>query len=250
MEASRDQSSPPTELVASVGHMVVMLCVVAGLILLQFAFIETRWDVSESVQQHVESYHRWFYISTIAMEWVLVFGVWIGLYCRGNRLKDLIGGNWNRWRAVELDGILALGLWICLIALSFGVSFFLFKIGYHGESNQVVKRLLPHGAGEMTLWVVLALSAGFSEELLFRGYFLRQFHALTGSKILALFLQAALFGLGHIYQGVVHSLLITIYGLAFGGLALWRNSLRPGMMGHAWTDLSVVLLALIGKSHG
>lgn len=30
--------------------------------------------------------------------------------------------------------------------------------------------------------------------------------------------------------------LIAVYGAMFGFLALWRRSLRPGMMAHAWHD--------------
>ena len=41
-------------------------------------------------------------------------------------------------------------------------------------------------------------------------------------------------------------LLIGIYGLMFGLLAWWRNSLRPGMMAHAWHDaFSGVVLRML-----
>jgi hypothetical protein len=28
-----------------------------------------------------------------------------------------------------------------------------------------------------------------------------------------------------------------VFGSLFGGLALWRKSLRPDMMAHAWSDI-------------
>ena len=98
--------------------------------------------------------------------------------------------------------------------------------------------MLPHGPLEIALWVALSMSAGFSEELTFRGYFSAQFHALTGSAPLALVLQAVLFGVTHGYQGVRACCTITLYGLLMGLLAKVRGSLRPGMIVHAWTDIA------------
>src|SRR5262249_43356801 len=97
--------------------------------------------------------------------------------------------------------------------------------------------LLPRGALEVSLWVALSLSAGFSEELVFRGYLQRQFTALTRSGAIAWLLQAALFGISHGYQGPVACAKIAVYGALFGAVARWRGSLRPGMLAHAATDI-------------
>ena len=89
--------------------------------------------------------------------------------------------------------------------------------------------------------MLVALSAGFCEELVFRGYFQRQFHALTGSAAAAVGLQALVFGVGHFYEGAWAVAQITAYGLLFGLLAAWRKSLRPGMLAHAWSDIFAVI---------
>ena len=39
--------------------------------------------------------------------------------------------------------------------------------------------LLPQTPGEMTLWVVVSIVAGISEEAIYRGYLQREFTALT-----------------------------------------------------------------------
>ena len=96
---------------------------------------------------------------------------------------------------------------------------------------------------EGALWVLLSISAGFSEELAFRGYLQRQFTALTGRTSQALLLQAAVFGIAHGYQGLQACLAIALYGALFTLLALWRKSLRPGMIAHAWTDIASGLLS-------
>ena len=90
---------------------------------------------------------------------------------------------------------------------------------------------------EISLWIALSISAGFCEELVFRGYLQRQFAALTGSNVIGLLLQAALFGVSHGYQGVAATVTIALFGVVYGSLALWRRSLRPGMIAHAWSDI-------------
>ena len=90
--------------------------------------------------------------------------------------------------------------------------------------------------------MLLSISAGISEELVFRGYLQRQLTAFTGRTSLGLFLQVAVFGIARGYQGVRSCLTISIYGALFTVLALWRKSLRPGMIAHAWTDIVSGLL--------
>ena len=89
----------------------------------------------------------------------------------------------------------------------------------------------------------MSITAGFCEELVFRGYLQRQALGLTGSVALAVLAQAVLFGVAHWYQGVKMVVLITVLGILFGVLAHWRKSLRPGMIAHAWGDV-VNLIAI------
>ena len=86
------------------------------------------------------------------------------------------------------------------------------------------------------------LFRSISEELAFRGYLQRQLTALTGHTWIALLLQVTVFGIAHGYQGVRNCLAIAIYGALFTLLALWRKSLRPGMIAHACTDIAGGLL--------
>jgi membrane protease YdiL (CAAX protease family) len=99
-----------------------------------------------------------------------------------------------------------------------------------------VQFLAPQSPVEIALWIALSVTAGICEETIFRGYLQKQFIAWTGSIPTGIFLSAAVFGLGHIYQGVRSTLVITVYGLLFGILAQWRSSLRPGMIAHALND--------------
>lgn len=83
----------------------------------------------------------------------------------------------------------------------------------------------------------MAASSGFSEEITFRGYFLRQFSGWTGSTTLAILLQGILFGVGHAYLGTRQVVLIVTSGVLLGIFAAWMRNLRPLMVTHAWADV-------------
>jgi membrane protease YdiL (CAAX protease family) len=172
------------------------------------------------------------YLSLIVLEWGLVFFVCRGLRRTGTRLRDLIGGRWNGPRDIVIDGLLGCGLWGLWSAVEVGWQRWL--AAGHAAS---IETLLPERTLERALWVALSISAGICEEVVFRGYLQRQFKALTRSGLAGVALQAVLFGISHGYQGVEATMKIAAYGVLFGLLALWRNSLRPGMVAHAWTDI-------------
>jgi membrane protease YdiL (CAAX protease family) len=170
------------------------------------------------------------YLSALVIEWASVFYVWKGTR-RNIRLRELVGGRWQRPGDLITDVLLAAALW----TLWFAIQSIL-------PSGNEVSTLLPQRAPEMAVWVLVALSAGFCEELDFRGYFQRQFHAITGSLPAAIVLQAIAFGIGHFYEGPSAVARIVLYGLLFGALAARRRSLRPGMIAHAWSDLFGVVI--------
>jgi len=58
----------------------------------------------------------------------------------------------------------------------------------------------------------------------------------------AVLIQAILFGFGHLYEGVGPVGRIMLFGVLFGLLAVWRKSLRPGMIAHAWSDIFGVII--------
>jgi uncharacterized protein len=173
------------------------------------------------------------YLSLMAMEWGLFVWVWRGgLRKTGTKLRELIGGKWASARDVLVDCGIALGLWSVwnVAELAWNRAF---GVG-HAASIQT---FLPQRGLEILLWVGVSVSAGFCEELVFRGYFQKQFETFTRSRWIALFLQAVLFGTAHGYQGIEACVKIACFGALYGLLAIWRRSLRPGMMAHAGGDV-------------
>jgi membrane protease YdiL (CAAX protease family) len=173
------------------------------------------------------------YLSLLAAQWGLLrFVVAGGLRKTGTSLRDLIGERWSSWKAVARDVLIALAVWAL-----WTVSTSLLQNALGSDAAKDISGLLPRDPAEIAAWVALSLSAGFCEEVIFRGYLQRQFHALTGSVVLAVLIQAVIFGVSHGYQGIRNVIMITIFGAIFGGLAAWRKTLKPGMILHAWTDI-------------
>ena len=180
------------------------------------------------------------YVSLLLSEWGLVLYVWrSGLRRAGVPITALIGRAPRSGKSIFADVLIAAAIWGAVSAVAAGLR------RIQGDAPAaLVESMLPRGPLEAALWIALSLSAGFCEELVFRGYLQRQFHALTGSPWLALALQAVVFGVSHGYQGIAPCLRITLIAAFFGAVAQWRGSLRPVMMAHAWTDVAAGLLRL------
>ncbi len=174
------------------------------------------------------------YVALVVSELALVYAVRLGMRRTGTTLNDLIGGRWATARDVSLDILRGAGLWALLTAVAGAWD----RWAPFADQARSLSPLLPQGPVEIAVWIAVSLAGGVAEEIVFRGYFQRQFEALTQSRWAALALQAALFGVSHGYQGVSSCLKITGIGVLFGLLAVWRRSLRPGMIAHVWTDIA------------
>jgi membrane protease YdiL (CAAX protease family) len=172
------------------------------------------------------------YALTILWEWSLVAYIAWGAKRHGSSLRELIGGKWNDLKAFLKDIAIAAGFWLISLVVLLCAA-----VALHAtNAGQNIRFLLPKSHLEIFLWILTSITAGICEEIIFRGYFQRQFSAWTGNVPAGVLLSAAAFGAGHIYQGWRSAIIIVVYGLLFGILAEMRKSLRPGMMTHAWHD--------------
>ncbi len=155
------------------------------------------------------------------------------LFRASNALPSLLGERWHTLRRACTD--LALALLACaLIQVLETLAAHHFGAG----RNAAVAALLPRTGAERLVWVLVASSVGFCEEVVYRGYLLTQLTAFTGSPHWGVLLQAVLFGIAHAEQGLASALRIAGYGLVFGILAQLRKSLLPGIISHVTIDLA------------
>jgi hypothetical protein len=220
--------------VAPAWHTVVLL----GL-LLAFSLLSARSQHRFSAAHGPMA----LYLLTIVWEWVLVGYVVFGLRRRRVSLRELAGGRWSSTQAVLSDFFIAVGFWLAA-AVVLGLLGYAIGLGQgsqFAETRQKLGFLAPRGSLEVGIFLVLSASAGFCEEIIFRGYLQRQFAAWTHSVAAGAILQAVVFGAGHGYEGPARMFLIAIFGAMFAVLALARHSLRPGMLAHFLHDAAAGL---------
>ena len=172
------------------------------------------------------------YALLILSEWGMAYWAWVGVHWKGGNLRDLTGGRWTNWRSVATDVAIAIPFWVVWELTARLVHWILQRVPSATATYQP-----PTGFAEVTLWILLSLSAGIAEEIVFRGYMQKQFHAATGSVAAAVILQGAMFGLVHTYQGWKQTFVIAVLGVLYGALAAWRRNLRANMLAHAWSDI-------------
>lgn len=195
-----------------------------------------------SAQGHAERIvrhgHLFTYLFTIGWEWLLVGYVLWGTRKNGFELRDLVGGKWKSPEDGLIDVAIAVGFWIvaALILVLAAAASGLVSPDNLAKAKRNVDVLKPLGALESVIWVCLSITAGFCEEVMFRGYLQKQFVSWTRSDLAAVLMQALIFGTAHSYQGARLAFVVTVYGMLFGVLAVMRRSLRPGMMAHAMQD--------------
>jgi membrane protease YdiL (CAAX protease family) len=103
--------------------------------------------------------------------------------------------------------------------------------------------LVPVSPHERLLWIVVAISAGVCEEIVFRGWLLSTMHGVLHLQGATLLLVAAiLFGLAHSYQGVSGMLLTAFAGALFCGLYVATGSLLMPILLHILIDVRFAVL--------
>jgi len=217
--------SAPKSTVAGAPHTIFLLAVIAAW---------SAWGYFGALRMRTaQNPHRAaMYVLTVLWEWSVVAYIAWGARRHGSSLRELIGGKWNDSRAFLKDVGIAAGFWLIALAVLLCTA-----VALHAtKTGQNIRFLLPQNHLEIFLWILTSITAGICEEIIFRGYFQRQFSAWTGNVPAGVLLSAAAFGAGHIYQGWRSAIIIVVYGLLFGILAEMRKSLRPGMMTHAWHD--------------
>lgn len=111
------------------------------------------------------------------------------------------------------------------------------------------EHLLPRSTREELLFAGVAVTAGITEELIYRGFLLR--YLADGpwglSAPAALGIAAAVFGVAHAGQGVRGMLATAVLGLLLGGLFLASGSLLLPILLHTLIDLRALAVAHLAR---
>lgn len=105
------------------------------------------------------------------------------------------------------------------------------------RESALLRHILPRTARERAGFLVLALSAGVCEELVFRGFLIPVLIQGTGSIALAVLLATAVFGTLHAYQGALGATRAALLGLLLTVPFLMTGSVVPSMLAHFAYDV-------------
>jgi membrane protease YdiL (CAAX protease family) len=106
--------------------------------------------------------------------------------------------------------------------------------------------LVPSGADQIALALVLLVVVAVSEEVIFRGYLIRRFTVLSKNPVTALVLSSAIFAMGHAYERSGGVASVAAMALIFGAVYLWRRSLVAPIVMHFIQDFIGIILIPLG----
>lgn len=138
-----------------------------------------------------------------------------------------------------------LALYLFLLLISFFTFFknrnhFNFEDGVVNfkEEEDEFRVILPTNRKEEKYWNLMAFSAGFNEEILFRAYLFALISiAIPDLHIIFIgVLTALIFGVGHLYQGIKGVITTSILGLVFVFAFVAFNSIIPLILLHWFID--------------
>lgn len=178
----------------------------------------------------------------------------------GLTLRDLVRLTRRRLVGDLLRGVLILAPVACLVGV-FNVLYAIFSPSTALQGAGVAALVNPLG----TPWhvgitlLLIPITSGVTEELVYRGYALPRLEALTGKRWQAIAMTAAGFGLQHVAfaladwrLAVISAVSMTLVGAAYGVFYfVARGRLLPLMLLHWQADfvalgLAPLLLALVG----
>ena len=178
-------------------------------------------------------------VGTILRDLSLVGLILFFLWRNGERL-DAVGWTFkNGWKDIGIG----IGLFLPLF---FGANLLenvLRAAGFSAPATPLPLNIASKGPAQYVLASVLVLVVAFAEESIFRGYLILRFKALSTSTGTTVLLSAAIFSLGHGYEGSAGVVTVGVMGLLFAVVYLWRQSLIAPMTMHFLQDFVGIILA-------
>ncbi len=176
-------------------------------------------------------------VATILFQWTIFLFNYVTLYFEGTGLKGIGLG---RIRTLDFAwaGAFFLAAWTLLTGLAWGLA----QIGLPMPGE--IGLLVPTDPFGKVIWVLVSFTAGFCEEVAYRGYLMTRLRLLLKSKtwVIPTIISAVMFGVGHAYQGIPGLIVISVYGVLFSILYIRTGRLWPCIIAHVFQDLGALFL--------
>ncbi|HEY4008657.1 MAG TPA: CPBP family intramembrane glutamic endopeptidase [Acidobacteriaceae bacterium] len=240
------------------------LWMAAGVCLLfaAYAALGTIGHMSGAVPDY--SQHLITYSSQVLGTWLLLGATMATVYHRRSFLRESLLDGARPWRIEFARGFAVFALFLIVATVVRALLLlacrkvttlhhfpYLLQSTDHrlGVGHRVLSSLTPASGADLVLWMFVSVSAAVCEELIFRGYLLRQCIAALRtisvaprtSIILSVCLTALLFGGMHLYQGVGSALTIAFLGATYAVAAVQFGNLRAVIIAHCVQDVVVGL---------
>jgi membrane protease YdiL (CAAX protease family) len=211
----------------------LLLIVVASILEYRYFWPRFRADIdAERPGARTRGYRRGF-----AAQWVFTLAA-LAIWATRHRSWSVLG--------LTLPGGWRLVLGIALVVLGVGFAALqLWSVARLPAARRVAARpklgrvafILPRTGEDHRWFVALSITAGFCEELLYRGYLPWIFAPWLG-RAGAMAAVVLIFGISHIYQGWRGAIKATLAGAVLAAMVLSTGSLIPAMIVHALIDIS------------
>jgi membrane protease YdiL (CAAX protease family) len=180
------------------------------------------------------------YASAVFSQWLLAV-LAVGVVWSGGLGFGAVG-----FRSVSQDRFLAWSAGLAAVTLvGLGLVMALERLGLWPEESDLVQVLIPQTRLEKVLAVgLVAPTAAFCEELLYRGFLFTLLLQWTDSVPWALAISSVGFGLAHAYQGIHGMMRTALLGALLTVPLIRTGSLYPSMAAHFVID--AVALAWLG----
>ncbi len=177
-------------------------------------------------------------VATILRDLSLLALILFFLWRNGEWVQQIGWTSRHLWTDLGL-GILLFPPVVIVISL---LDRWLQQLGFSGPQVGALDAMLPRTPGQFALAVALVIVVALTEEFIFRGYLIRRLGASTRSLAVAVVLSAAIFALGHGYQGSAGVITIGVVGLILALIYVWRGSLLAPVVIHLLQDFTALVI--------
>ena len=105
------------------------------------------------------------------------------------------------------------------------------------QETEMVRAIIPETRREKGVFAALSVTAGFSEEIVFRAFLPALLLPWTGSYLAGALPAAGVFGFLHSYQGRHGIVRTTVIGVVMAFGVAWTGSVWPSVIAHTALDL-------------